>query len=153
MTGMLEAIREEEKKYCKNLNDVTLANKNLAITETVWLKKELQQSYFSEQIKNCQHDSKKLWRVIKQFWPTKSKSNNITKNEYNFIDIEKANLLNTHFATVGEKLASDIPPEDTIDVPNVMYVPYPNIYLKLQKSQFHNYQRQWQFLSLRRTYS
>ena len=35
------------KKYRKNLNETVLANKNLAIAETVRLKKDLQQSYFS----------------------------------------------------------------------------------------------------------
>ena len=73
------------------------------------LKQELQQSYFTEQINNCQNDSKRLWRVIKEFWPTKPKSSNISKIELIYIDSEKANMLNTHFATIREKLASAIP--------------------------------------------
>ena len=86
-----------------------LVKKNNAIAETQKLKIELQQSYFTDQINNCQNDPKRLWRVIKEFWPTKPKSCTILKIENTLIDSEKSNVLNTHFATIGEKLASAIP--------------------------------------------
>ena len=72
-------------------------------------------------VKNClnehKHDSKKLWRDIRQFWlsskSAKTKIGNINGAETN---LEKAENLNIHFASIGGRLAAEIdmlPPDIT----------------------------------------
>ncbi len=90
-------------------SDINLLLKMNAIHEANEPKMELQQSYFSDQIEYCKHDSKKLWKIIKQFWPSKPKNNIIPKID-NFTDpLNKANSLNTYFAKIGSKLATKMP--------------------------------------------
>ena len=58
-------------------------------------------------------DPKKLWREVRQFWP----SNKNVKTKIGIINgatdnQTKADNLNAHFATIGERLQKDIPNTD-----------------------------------------
>ena len=53
---------------------------------------------------------------MKEFWPSKLKSNNIVKINECTADTEKANILNEYFSTIDVKLASKINSDDDFNV-------------------------------------
>ena len=59
--------------------------------------------------------------MVKQFWPSKPKVNTITEIGNATADIDKGNILNSFFSTIGEKLS------DAIDSSDCTEVPVPNI--------------------------
>ena len=75
------------------------------------LKRKLKQKYITEKVAEAGTNSKKLWKLINQVTNrTKTKKT----VEPDFIDQEKANSFNLHFATVGQKIQQELnflPPE------------------------------------------
>ena len=84
----------------------------MAIENAKILKKQLQESYFEEQLQNIHGDSEKLWRVMKEFWPSKPKSNVINRigTENNTANI--GDKRNEHFLTIGTILSAKIDKEN-----------------------------------------
>ena len=74
-----------------------------------------------EYVRNClykhKNDSKKLWREIRQFWPSNKcaavKVGNICNSD---LAADKAEFLNEHFANTGKRLAMAIPQIEDQDV-------------------------------------
>ena len=67
-TSYLDAAdnREHWSRKCnKNPNEIHLQKK----FESIDFAKNLQKSYFEEQIQNSMGDSKQLWKSINEFWP------------------------------------------------------------------------------------
>ena len=75
------------------------------------LKRKLKQKYITEKIAEAGTNSKKLWKLMNQITNrTKTKKT----VEPDFINQEKANNFNQHFATVGQKIQEELnfqPPE------------------------------------------
>ena len=65
------------------------------------MKKSLKRAYIEEAIAKCNGDYTKLWKVIKRFWPGKSRNIEISKilDETNPADI--AEVINDHFCNIG----------------------------------------------------
>ena len=121
--GLVDAREYWSNKYKKSQSEYNLMQREIAKANAKELKEQLQQSYFEEQIEQARGDSKKLWKVVKEFWPTKPKGNNINKiNEYTN-DIDKANVLNEHFSTIGSKLSELIDTENLRDIPISFHPP------------------------------
>ena len=57
-----------------------------------------------EALNQCAGDSKKTWKLLKTLWPTKTKSQNLSKIGDKTTEREMANLMNEHFVTIGPKL-------------------------------------------------
>ena len=104
-TEYLSAVDAREhwcKKFNKNPTPENLTSKLNAIKFALDLKDELKASYFEDKIRESNGDSKKIWSVIKEFWPSKSKANNIHKILDETEDAKKAECLNDFFASVIE---------------------------------------------------
>ena len=110
-TSYLDAIDSREhwsRKFRKSPTEYHLIRKTEAINYAKTLKIELQKSYFEDKIQNNWGDSKNLWKSIKEFWPNKSKHNNIVKINKHTDKQEMANAMNNHFTSIGPKLAEKI---------------------------------------------
>ena len=83
-----------------------LARKREAVRAAKNLMKSLKRAYVEEAIAECNGDYMKLWKVIKRFWPGKSKKIEISKimDEANSANI--AEMINKHFCNIGPKLAA-----------------------------------------------
>ena len=107
------------KKFKKNPTEFNLYQKNKAINDCKVLKIELQQNYFKDKIEQHKHDSKKLWKTLKEIWPTKQRSCNIRQINGKSGLLDMANELNQFFSTVGSTLAEKIKPPDSVPMPDV----------------------------------
>ena len=110
-TSYLDAVDNREhwcRKFNKRPTEHHLLKKLEAIEFAKTLKVELQKSYFEDQINNSMGDSKYRWKSIKEFRPGNKKSTTVTKIHEYTADKDKATALNTHFSTVGSKLAEKI---------------------------------------------
>ena len=75
------------------------------------LKRKLKQKYITEKVAEAGTNSKKLWKLINQIT---NRAKTKTTVEPDFINQEKANNFNQHFATVGQKIQEELnfqPPE------------------------------------------
>ena len=70
-----------------------------------YLKRSLKQKYITEQISEAGHDSKKLWKLINYIT---NRTNSKQTVEPDFMNQNKANTFNHHFATVGEKIQQEL---------------------------------------------
>ncbi len=121
--GLVDTREFWSNKYKKNPNEYNLMQREIAKVNAKELKEQLQQSYFEDQIDQSNGDSKKLWKIIKEFWPTKPKGSHINKINEHTIDIDKANELNTHFSTIGIKLSKQIESSGLRDIPVTFHPP------------------------------
>ena len=69
------------------------------------LKRKLKQNYITEKISEAGTDSKQLWKIINLITNRKTSRKTI---EPDFINQEKANTFNNHFATVGQKIQEEL---------------------------------------------
>ena len=79
-----------------------------------YIKRKLKQNYITEKITEAGADSKKLWKILNLI-TNRTASKKTT--EPDFINQEKANAFNNHFATVGQKIQQELhfqPPENNI---------------------------------------
>ena len=69
------------------------------------MKNNLKKKYLESCLKKYKDDPKILWMEIQQFWPGK-KSGNVRVGNVNGAtsDIERANILNTHFVNTGDRI-------------------------------------------------
>ena len=81
---------EEDKKAVKKLKN-----------EVNHLKVKLKKKYYTEKFKQCEGDSKKTWKLLKQATGTTNISETVEPENMNK---EKANKFNTFFATVGSEI-------------------------------------------------
>ena len=89
--------------YNKNRTQYNAARKREAERRVKQMKRVLKKEYIDKALIECQGDSKKTWKAIKNLWPGKNKTTNITKIGDVSSPIEMANALNVHFSTAGEK--------------------------------------------------
>ena len=74
------------------------------------LKNALKKSYVEDCLSKFKNELKKLWREIRQFWPSSKSSLSKIGNVRGATTNEgKASVLNEHFSTIGEKLSAEIP--------------------------------------------
>ena len=73
-------------------------------------KNKLKRDYVKSCLEKYKNDSKKLWREIRQFWPS-NKNNNVKVGEvFGATDkAAKADKMNEYFANVGASLSDNIP--------------------------------------------
>ena len=70
------------------------------------MKRSLMRDFIEKALSDCGGDSKKTWKVIKNLWPGKTKSTNITKIGETSAPQDIANALNLHFSTAGKKICN-----------------------------------------------
>ena len=121
--GLVDAREFWGNKYKKSQTEYNFKQREVARANAKELKEKLKQSYFEDQIDQSNGDSKKLWKVIKEFWPTKPKGNNINKIHDFTTDIDKANALNEHFSTIGLNLSKLINTDEINDLPVTAHPP------------------------------
>ncbi len=122
---MLAHINEREywtRKFKKFRTDWHLEKKLSAKRRTRVLKLALQSDYFDEKLRDCGNDSKRKWRLIKEYWPVLRKSSSIEKIRDKTDNIGKATVINEFFATIGSTLDQTIPQRCTNPV-NVLHQP------------------------------
>ena len=73
------------------------------------LQNELKESYFRDALEESHGDIRKTWRVIKQFWPYKRKTSNITSIDGETTDLGKAMKINEFFTNIAQNLDRDMP--------------------------------------------
>ena len=73
------------------------------------------------EIDSCYGNSNELWKVLKNFMPSKAAANYIPKNDEDMSAVDLANEFNSVFCTIGSDLADKIPD------PPVNYRPPPII--------------------------
>ena len=71
-----------------------------AIRIVNYTKKALQREHIDNALKTNKGNSKETWKTLKK-WPLRSKSVYINNINGNSDPVEMANLLNTHFASIG----------------------------------------------------
>ena len=109
---MLAHINEREfwsRKHDKNPTEYHLEQKLLSKQRTIHLRHSLQSNHFDDSLEKCGKDSKKKWKLIKDYWPFLKKSTRITKIAECTDNIGKATKINEFFATIGDNLAQKIP--------------------------------------------
>ncbi len=83
-----------------------------SIARTNELRDELKTSYIRDCLEKCGNDSKKTWKLIRKFWPGKSKSSNIQEVNGKTDPREIGTEINNFFTHIGDNLASSIPTAD-----------------------------------------
>ena len=80
-------------------------------------------SSYQSQFLSCQNDSGKMWKLINSLIISKEKSSyppeklfDPIKSNYTSNPEVMSNILNTYFVSIGQQLASKIPPQFTIHI-------------------------------------
>ncbi len=73
---------------------------------------ELKRDYVRHSIEKYKDDPKRIWRVIREFWPN-SQTKHLAINKLHNVSGDKniAELFNKHFSTVADSLLENIPKE------------------------------------------
>ncbi len=90
-------------------------------------KNQLKREYIRTTLDRHRHNPKKIWRSIRNFWPSKKQSKTkikIINGKQNIDNI--ATELNEHFCNTGRRVQENI--DDTIDLPDFNPVHYPPIF-------------------------
>ena len=110
--------------YCTKIESLKSSVKKLS-NKIGYLKRKLKQNYITEKISEAGADSKQLWKII-NLMTNRTASRKTT--EPDFINQEKANAFNNHFATVGQKIQEELgfqPPLLDISTNNLGFVFHP----------------------------
>ncbi len=120
----LDARRYHTRIFNRCPCEPHLQNKKQAQRLVQRLKNQLKRSYVQDCLTRYKNDPKKLWREIRQFWPSSKNSvckigsiNGASTNE------AKATILNDHFASVGERLSQKIPVIDSTIIKETISLP------------------------------
>ena len=84
-------------KFAKNRSEENFTLKKQAMKCVTQLKQCLQHAYIKGQIEECRGDSRKLWKCVKSFWPTKNKQTQIQCINGKCGDKEISEELNQYF--------------------------------------------------------
>ena len=106
------------QKIQEKLQGLSFIHKKEAAAFCQQLKLELKRSYFQDAFAKCGDDNKQRWCLIKQFWPFKRKSGQISIINGKSDDLEKAVEINWVFVNVAVDLADRIEAPD-FDLPDI----------------------------------
>ena len=108
---------EHKSKIYENCPcEVDLREKKHAQRLVRHLKNEFKRNYIEMTLNKFKNDSKKLWKNIRDFWPSsKNKNSKIANINTSFIPLEQANIVNHHFSQVGVNTLSSIVTDLDID--------------------------------------
>ena len=86
------------------LLDTHLIEKLASRRECNTMKNSLKRDYLRQSLERYKNDPKRIWKTIKEFWPSNTKTNHVINRLNNTTDKDKmANQVNEHFATVAAK--------------------------------------------------
>ncbi len=97
--------------YRKNPIFEILLKKQMAVRACNTMRRELKQNFVEQSLSKHQHNPRKLWNAIHNFWPAAKSKNNFS-GLGNGTNNEKADLLNDHFVSIAHKLSADLPEPD-----------------------------------------
>ena len=87
----------------------------------------LQSNYFKDALYNCHGDSKKKWRVIKQFWPFLKKESSIRDINGSTDNANKVKSVNEYFINIANTFAAQIDDNDNY-IALIEVVPYAPVF-------------------------
>ena len=94
----------KSKQYKKCPCSEHLAEKKYAQRILQRMKNQLKRNYIESALEKYKNNPKKLWQNTREFWPSgKNKKTNIKYINGKSCDIDKANELNKHFASIASK--------------------------------------------------
>ena len=119
--GLVDLKHHWCSKFNKHPSEYNKAKKVEAIRLVTRTCIALQKNYINDMLHNCRGKPDEIWKCFKKFWPLKSKSGYVNSINGQVTDSSIAEEFNTHFATVGEKLAEVF--QDDVD--RVVWPQYP----------------------------
>ena len=107
--SLIDAREYASKQYSKCPCQLHLARKKETQRLVQRTKNQLKRNYVETTLNKYRNDPKKLWRNIRNFWPSeKSKNTTIKSINGESISYKIANALNNHFGTIGDKFNEKI---------------------------------------------
>ncbi len=112
----------DEREHWANINrrrpsQYAAARRREAMQRVSYMKRQLECNYIHEALTDCNGDSKKTWRLIREIWPSDKNGrqpiNEIAGETDNFKMAEK---LNNHFVNVRPRLSENFDNEDIPDI-------------------------------------
>ena len=137
--GLLDERNHRLNEYKQHPSQLNWRLRQEAIYHVREMKCELQQEYVNNLIQEARGDSKETWRAFKELWPTKNQSNHINSLCGATTDIDMANIMNEHFASVGANLSSGFPVCDDYMLPrepptfNLLHVSHSTVFEHLKE--------------------
>ena len=101
----------DEREHWANIHrrrpsQYTAARKREAMRRVSYMKRQLKRNYINETLADCQGDSKKTWRLIREIWPTdKNSKQQIQEISGETNNFDMAEKLNDHFVSVEPNLS------------------------------------------------
>ena len=114
--SLIDAREYAAKQYSKCPCQLHLDKKKEAQRLVQRTKNQLKRNYVETTLNNHKNDPKKLWRNIRNFWPSEKSKNSTIKSINGESDNHKiANALNNHFGTIGDKFNEKIDSSNKIE--------------------------------------
>ncbi len=114
VNGDFLSLIDEKEHLChvynKNPTQFNAARKRESERRVKQMKRVLKREFIDKALSDCQGDSKKTWKVIKNLWPGKSKATNITRIGDTSLAFDMANELNSHFSSAGKRICEQTVP-------------------------------------------
>ncbi len=115
--SLVDAHEYHAREYRKCPCEFHLNRKLDSKTTAHRVKNRLKREYVKTSLNRYKNDSKKLWKEIRQFWPS-NKNTKVKVGEVGGMTTSsaKAEFLNNYFSMVGQNLSADIPVATSDDI-------------------------------------